>query len=123
MKRKCVLLTVLCFIGFLIVGITFMYITYHKRFNEYNQVISYGIRNINTEQDNIIVSIDAFLESVTGEKDKTCFNLLTIEEEQEELQICSSIEKVNWDNPYGNYDKWIPVNFFITYSNKIVSKY
>jgi hypothetical protein len=54
-----------------------------------------------------------------------CLNILlyTGTEELQEIEICEKDFVVEWSNPYGDYDKYVPVNLEIQMSKNLFSSY
>jgi hypothetical protein len=104
----------------LLVAVAIIYSLYSNRVNKYRSYLSYST---NEKQELFNVSINAFLDSVTEEDGIKCFNLLTIDEQFKDFQICENSDVFNWENPYEDYSKLIPVNLSISFSKKIPTIY
>jgi hypothetical protein len=118
LKKKQIWIILL--ITLIIVGGVVYYILYQQRVSEYKSNVPYDTTE-NAKP--FTVSINAFLESITVENDKKCLNLITIDEKFEDFQICEDIDIVNWENPYDDYSKLIPVNVLISFNPNILSRY
>jgi hypothetical protein len=104
----------------IVVGGVVYYILYQQRVSKYKSNVPYDTAE---GLGPFTISINAFLESVTEENDKKCLNLITIDEKFEDFQICEDTNIVNWENPYDDYSKLIPVNVLISFNPNLLSRY
>jgi hypothetical protein len=111
---------IILLLALVIVGGVVYYILYQQKISKYKSNVPYDTTE-NAKP--FTVSINAFLESVTEENDKKCLNLITIDEKFEDFQICEDTDIVNWENPYEDYSKLIPVNVLVSFNPNILSRY
>lgn len=107
-------------IALIIVGGAVLYALHSQWVAKYESYLSYDTTE---NPESYMVSINAFLESVTEENDKKCLNLITIDEEFKDFQICEDTDIVNWENLYDDYSKLIPVNVLISFNPNILLRY
>lgn len=73
------------------------------------------------------VSCRAFLvrEKILADKDITCFSLLVYDgfDGLKEMDICENSSFFEWENPYKNYKKYVPVDLEIEMGKGILANY
>lgn len=105
-NNKMKFITLLLFVLLLSVIGVYMFCT-TEFFFKYKTYSSYG-EMVESEESKDLV-INAFLKATEEKGNKVCLQLIEISEELEKFNICFQKEFLNWENPYEDYSKLIPV--------------
>jgi|GEM_PF-4586731 hypothetical protein len=109
-KKKVLILSLLTL---LIVLTYFLFLYSSDYFSTYQLYSKYG--SMTETKGAKKLTIKALLDSIEERENQHCFNLIKMSEDLEEFEICIIDEKLNWENPYEDYSKLIPVEAVFTY--------
>lgn len=103
-KKKLIIYAILIFLISLAGSLFFLYF---ENLSKYEIYSAYG--TVSEEYDSRELEIKAFLKSIEGKGNEYCLNFVSMTEDLEKFNICINKGVLNWENPYEDYSKLIPV--------------